>query len=100
MVQQYPSYSPKQTLWLLFKEKRTAGEQQFVQSLLEQSAVIARTYETVRQFRQILTERDESALPRWASEAEASQPDSRTAPVPPEAAHGLGSGRKCPLVRD
>jgi len=72
-VQQYPSYSPKQTLWLLFKEKRTAGEQQFVQGLLEQSAVIARTYESVRQFRQILTARDESALPLWASEAEASQ---------------------------
>ena len=73
VVQQHPSYSPKQTLWLLFKEKRTAGEQQFVQSLLEQSAMIACTYESVRQFRQILTERDESALPRWAIEAEASQ---------------------------
>src|SRR5947209_15428130 len=47
-MQQYPSYSPKQTLWLLFKEKRTAEEQRFVQSLLKQSAVIARTYESVR----------------------------------------------------
>jgi transposase len=72
-VQQYPSYSPKQTLWLLFKAKRTAGEQRFVQSLLEQSAVIARTYESVRRFRQVLTERDETALQPWAYEAEASQ---------------------------
>jgi|SRR5579863_1321754 len=53
-VQQYPSYPPKQTLWLLFKAKRTAGEQQFVQSLLEQSALIVRAYESVRRFRQIL----------------------------------------------
>lgn len=53
-VQQYPSYSPKQTLWLLFKEKPTAEEQQFVQSLLEQSALIAHTYAFVRRFRQIL----------------------------------------------
>lgn len=45
-VQQYPSSSPKQTLWLLFKEKRTNQEQQFVQSLLEQSALIGRTYES------------------------------------------------------
>lgn len=57
-----------QTLWLLFKEKRTAGEQQFVQS-----ALIARTYESVRRFRQILIERDETALQPWACEAEASQ---------------------------
>ncbi len=71
-VQQYPSYSPKQTLWLLFKEKRTASEQQFVQSLLEQSELIAHTYESIRRFRQILTERDETALPLWAYEAEAS----------------------------
>ena len=40
-VQQYPSYSPKQTLWLLFKEQRKAPEQRFVQSLLEQSELIA-----------------------------------------------------------
>ncbi len=40
-----------QTLWLLFKEKRTASEQQFVQSLLEQSELIARTYEYIRRFR-------------------------------------------------
>lgn len=72
-AQQYPLYSPKQTLWLLFKEKRTHQEQQFVQSLLEQSGVIARTYESVRQFRQILTERDETALHPWAYEAETSQ---------------------------
>jgi transposase len=58
---------------LLFKAKRTAGEQQFVQSLLEQSALIARAYESVRRFRQILTERDETALQPWADEAEASQ---------------------------
>lgn len=58
---------------LLFKEKRTAGEQRFVQSLLEQSAVIARTYESVRRFRQILKERDKTALQPWACEAEASQ---------------------------
>lgn len=72
-VQQYPSYSPKQTLWLLFKEKPTDEEQQFVQSLLEQSTLIAHTYEFVRRFRQILTERDETALPLWAYEAETSQ---------------------------
>lgn len=72
-VQHYPSYSPKQTLWLLFKEKRTDVEQQFVQSLLEQSDLITRTYESLRRFRQILTERDEAALPLWAYEAEASQ---------------------------
>ncbi len=72
-VQQYPSYSPKQTLWLLFKAKRTTQEQRFVQSLLEQSALIARTYESVRRFRQILTERDETALQPWTCEAEASQ---------------------------
>jgi len=39
-VQQYPSYSPKQTLWLLFKEEPTAHEQRFVQNLLEQSELI------------------------------------------------------------
>jgi transposase len=72
-VQQYPSYSPKQTLWLLFKEKRTAGEQRFVHSLLERSAAIARAYKSVRRFRQILTERDETALQPWAGEAEASE---------------------------
>jgi Transposase len=62
-----------QTLWLLFKEKRTDVEQQFVQSLLEQSDLIGHTYESLRRFRQILTERDETALPLWAYEAEASQ---------------------------
>lgn len=62
-----------QTLWLLFKEKRTNQEQQFVQSVLEQSALIARTYESVRRFRQILTERDETASHSWAYETEASQ---------------------------
>jgi transposase len=72
-VQRYPLYSPKQTLWLLFKEKPTAQEQRFVQSVLEQSEVIARAYEYVRRFRQILTERDETALPSWACEAKASQ---------------------------
>jgi hypothetical protein len=44
-----------------------------VQSLLEQSALIARTHESVRQFRQILKERDETALQPWVCEAEASQ---------------------------
>jgi hypothetical protein len=39
---------------LLFKAKRTAGEQRFVQSLLDQSVLIASTYESVRRFRQIL----------------------------------------------
>ena len=72
-VQQYPSYSPKQTLWLLFKEKPTAEEQRFVQGVLEQSQVIARAYELVRRFRQILTERDETALHSWVYEAETSQ---------------------------
>ncbi|WP_201381665.1 transposase [Ktedonobacter sp. SOSP1-52] len=72
-MQQYPSYSPKQTLWLLFKEKPTAEEQRFVQGVLEQSQVIARAYALVRWFRQILTERDETALPSWAYEAKTSQ---------------------------
>ena len=44
-----------------------------MQCLLEQSAVIARTYESVRRFRQVLTERDETALQLWACEAEMSQ---------------------------
>lgn len=73
VVRQYPSYSPKQTLWLLFKEKRTAEEQRFVQSLLEQNEFIAHAYEYIRRFRQILTERDETALQPWACEAETSQ---------------------------
>jgi transposase len=72
-MQQYPSYSPKQTLWLLFKEQRTAPEQRVVESLLEQSQIIAQTYASVRRFRQILTERDETSLIPWAHEAEASQ---------------------------
>ena len=72
-VQQSPSSSPKQTLWLLFKEKRTAPEQHFIESLLKQSDLIAQTYELIRQFRQILTERDETALPGWAYEAETSE---------------------------
>ena len=75
-VQQYQSYSPKQTLWLLFKAQRAAHEEQFVQTLLEQNEIIAHTYEMVRRFRrfrQILTERDETALPPWAFEAETSQ---------------------------
>ena len=72
-VQQYPSYSPKQTLWLLFKEKPTPEEQRFVQGVLEQGQVIARAYELVHRFRQILTERDETALHLWAYEAETSQ---------------------------
>jgi transposase len=72
-VHQYPSYSPKQTLWLLFKEEQTAHEQRFVQSLLKQSELIAHTYEYVRRFRQILTERDETALQPWAHEAEGSR---------------------------
>jgi hypothetical protein len=53
-VQEYPFYSPRQTLWLFFKEPRTAPEQRFVQSLLEQSELIAHMYEYVRRFRQIL----------------------------------------------
>ena len=69
VVQQYPSYSPKQTLWVLFKEKPTTEEQRFVQGVLEQSELIARAYEYVRRFRQILTERDETALQPWACEA-------------------------------
>jgi transposase len=72
VVRQYPLYSPKQTLWLLFEEKRTAGENRFVESVLEESELIAQAYESVRRFRQILTERDETALQRWAYEAEAS----------------------------
>lgn len=41
--------------------------------MLEQSAVIAHMYESVRRLRQILTERDETALRPWAHEAEASR---------------------------
>lgn len=44
-----------------------------MQRLLEQSQVIAHAYGFVRRFRQILTERDETALHSWAYEAEASQ---------------------------
>jgi transposase len=62
-----------QTLWLLFKEKRTIQEQRFVQNVLEQSQVIAHAYDYVRRFRQILTERDETILQSWACEAEAGQ---------------------------
>lgn len=72
-VQQYPSYSPKQTLWLLFKEKPTVQEQRFVQAVLEQSELIGHAYECVRRFRQILKERDETALLLWAREAETSR---------------------------
>lgn len=72
-MQQYPSYSPKQTLWLLFKEKPTVQEQRFVQAVLEQSELIGHAYECVRRFRQILKERDETALLLWAREAETSR---------------------------
>ncbi|GHO71579.1 hypothetical protein KSC_104710 [Ktedonobacter sp. SOSP1-52] len=44
-----------------------------MQGVLEQIQVIARAYALVRRFRQILTERDETALPSWAYEAETSQ---------------------------
>ncbi len=63
-----------------------------MQSVLEQSEVIARAYEYVRRFLQILTERDETALPLWACATEASQ-------IPElvrfgkTAASGLGSER-------
>ena len=50
-----------------------AQEQRFVQSLLEQSELIAHAYEYLRRFCQILKERDETALQPWACEAEASQ---------------------------
>ncbi len=48
-------------------------ERHFVQEVLGQSDLIARAHESVRRFRQILTERDETALQPWACEAEASQ---------------------------
>jgi hypothetical protein len=79
---------------LLFKAKRTAGEQRFVQSLLEQNALIAHTYESVRRFHQILTERDETALQPWACEAEASQ-IRELRRFGKTIAFGLGSGGKC-----
>jgi transposase len=60
-------------VFLLFKEKPTVQEQRFTQRVLEQSETIARAYNYVRRFRQILTERDETALPLWAYEAETSQ---------------------------
>jgi transposase len=43
------------------------------QMLLEQRDLIAHTYEPIRRFRQILTKRDEVALPLRAYEAEASR---------------------------
>ena len=97
-VQQYPSYSRHPNgCQLLFKAKRTTQEQRFVQSLLEQSALIARTYESVRRFRQILTERDETTLHPWACEAEASEiPELKRFGKP--IASGLGSGGKCVTV--
>jgi hypothetical protein len=70
-----------------------------VQSLLDQSVLIASTYESVRRFRQILDlpRRDETALQPWAYEAEASQ-------IPElmrfgkTIASGLGSRGKCAAV--
>ena len=41
--------------------------------MLEQRELIALAYESVRRFRQILTERDETALLPWTQEAGASQ---------------------------
>ena len=93
--------SPKQTLWLLFKEKRTVHEQPFVQCLLEQSTVIARAYESVQQFRQILGPARRGRFGAVCTRSRAKS-DPRTHAVCPAA--GLGSRRSMrsslPAVRD
>ncbi|HEY7417154.1 MAG TPA: transposase, partial [Ktedonobacteraceae bacterium] len=75
IVEQWPSYTPRQTLWLLFKPEadRSTQEQHYVQAVLASHGTIARAFESIRRFRQLLTERDETALGSWAQEARASR---------------------------
>jgi transposase len=75
IVEQWPSYTPRQTLWLLFKPEadRSTQEQCYVQAVLASPGPIARAFESIRRFRHLLTERDETALGPWAQEAQASR---------------------------
>ena len=75
IAQHWPYYTPRQTLWLLFKEEgeRTEKEQRYVQAVLDSSGLIARAFASLQRFRQILSERDETALAPWADEAKASR---------------------------
>lgn len=75
IAKQWPYYTPRQTLWLLFKEEgeQTEEEQRYVQAVLESQGPIARAFACLQRFRQMLTERDETALAPWAREAVASR---------------------------
>jgi transposase len=75
IAKQWPYYTPRQTLWLLFKEasERTEEEQRYVQAVLDSPGPIARAFASLQWFRQILTERHETALAPWANEAKASR---------------------------
>jgi transposase len=75
IVEQWPTYTPRQTLWLLFKPEaeRSAQEQQYVQAVLASPGPIAHAFESLRRFRQLLTDRDETALGPWAQDAKASR---------------------------
>ena len=70
----WPYYSPRQTLWLLLKNRadQTEAERQFSQTVLAQSTLIARAFPLIQRFRRLITERDEEALRSWAPEAEQS----------------------------
>lgn len=75
IAKQWPYYTPRQTLWLLFKEEgeRTEEEQRYGQAVLDNAGPIARAFACLQRFRQILTERDETALAPWADETKASR---------------------------
>ena len=75
LAKQWPYYTPRQTLWLLFKEasERTEEEQHYVQAVLDSPGQMVRAFASLQRFRQILTERDETALAHWAREAVASR---------------------------
>ena len=75
IAKQWPYSTPRQTLWLLFKEasERTEEEQRYVQAVLDSPGPIARAFASLQWFRQILTERHETALAPWANEAKASR---------------------------
>jgi transposase len=75
IAKQWPYYTPRQTLWLLFKEEgeRTEEEHCYVQAVLDNAGPIACAFASLQRFRQILTERDEMALGPWAGEAVASR---------------------------
>jgi hypothetical protein len=77
VVQQYPSYSRHPNPVATLQRGRTEQEQRFVQSVLEQSELIARAYDYLRRFRQILrrARRDRFAAMGVRSRGES---DSRT----------------------